>query len=71
MGNVEVKNACFCFLLGAFCYLVAVTFLSHAYSFYFPVLVGLAVTLSHVANRQLEGRGAPIAPRPALAPRFA
>jgi hypothetical protein len=71
MGNVEVKNACFCFLLGTLCYLVAVTFLSHAYSFYFPALIGLAATISHIANRQLEGRSAPIVPRPALAPRYA
>lgn len=71
MGNVEVKNACFCFLLGTFCYLVAVTFLSHAYSFYFPAMIGLAGTISYVANRKLEGRGAPIVPRPALAPRYA
>jgi hypothetical protein len=71
MGNVEVKNACFCFLMGTLCYLVAVTFLSHAYSFYFPVLIGLAGSLSYVANRQLDGRGAPIVTRPVLAPRYA
>jgi O-antigen ligase len=71
MGNVEVKNACFCFLLGTLSYLVAVTFLSHAYSFYFPVLIGMAGTLSFVANQQLEARGgAQMPPRP-LAPNYA
>lgn len=71
-GNLEIKNACFCYLLSTICFLVAITFLSQAYCFYLPVMIGLAGSLSFAANRQLAkgGEGRPL--RPAVpAVRFA
>jgi O-antigen ligase len=56
-GNVEIKNACFCYLLAIACYLTAATFLSHAYTFYWPVMIGIGISLSFAANQKLEANG--------------
>ena len=51
-GNVEMANACFCYLLAMTGLIVAMTFLASAYRLYFPIMVGLAVAMSCVANQQ-------------------
>jgi len=53
-GNTEIKNACFCFLLGMIAFLVAIAFLPFGYNFYFPTMVGLAGTVSLGAMRELD-----------------
>ena len=69
-GNLEIQNACFCYLLAMTCYITAATFLSHAYSFYWPVMIGIGISLSFAANRKLDGEETPPR-RPVAAMRFA
>jgi putative inorganic carbon (HCO3(-)) transporter len=52
-GHVEIANACFCYLLGMVGFLVAITFLANAYRFYFPLMIGLSVSMSFAATRQM------------------
>jgi O-antigen ligase len=52
-GNVEIANACFCYLLSMVMFLVASAFIPNAYYFYMPVMVGLAVSIKFAADRQL------------------
>lgn len=56
-GNADIANATFCYLLSMVGFLVASSFLSHAYSFYLPVMIGLAGTISFAGNRMLETSG--------------
>jgi len=53
-GNVEITNACLCYLLSMVGFLVAITFLPLAYNFTLPAMVGLAGSMSLAANRQLD-----------------
>lgn len=53
-GYREIATSCFCYLAGMVGYLVALLFLSQAYSFKLPAMVGLAVTLSFTAMRTME-----------------
>jgi len=52
-GYVEIANACFCYLLGMVGFLIAITFLANAYRFYFPLMIGLSVSMSFAAARQM------------------
>ncbi len=53
-GQLEIANACFCYLLGMAGFLVAITFLSNAYRYYVPVMIGLAVSMCFAARRQMD-----------------
>jgi len=53
-GYTEIANACFCYLMGMAGFLVAVTFLSNAYRYYVPAMIGLAVGMCFAARRQME-----------------
>ncbi len=53
-GDVEITNACLCYLLSMVGFLVAITFLPLAYNFTLPAMVGLAGSMSLAANRQLD-----------------
>lgn len=52
-GHREVANACFCYLLALTGFMTAILFLSNAYRFYEPAMVGLAISLSILARQQL------------------
>jgi len=52
-GNQEIARACFCYLLSLIGFLISITFLSNAYRMYFPLMVGLAVSLHYAAMRQM------------------
>jgi hypothetical protein len=52
-GNKEVVSACFCYLLSATGFLISITFLANAYRMYFPLMVGLAVSLHFAAMREM------------------
>ena len=43
-GFTEISNACFCYLVAMVGFLVAITFLANAYRFYFPAMIGLAIS---------------------------
>jgi O-antigen ligase len=51
-GNLEIANACFCYLLAMTGFVVAMTFLASAYRLYFPIMIGLAIAMSLVTNQQ-------------------
>ena len=52
-GNREIANACFCYLLAMIGFLVSITFLSNAYTVNIPIMVGLGISLSLAATKQL------------------
>ena len=54
-GNVEIANACFCYLVAMTGFLASISFLANAYRFYFPVMIGLAISMSFVANQHMAG----------------
>lgn len=56
MRNREIEHALFCTLLGIAMFLVAVTFLAHGYSMYFPLIVGLSIAASRIALAELAVR---------------
>jgi O-antigen ligase len=64
--NTEVGNACFCYLLAMVGFLVSITFLSNAYNVTVPVMVGLGISLSVAAGRQLSAKGVPAPLMPAV-----
>lgn len=51
-GQVEISNACFCYLLGMTGFLVAITFLADAYRYYVPVMISLAVVISSAVSQE-------------------
>ncbi len=53
-GNIEIRNACLCFLLAVVPFLVSITLLSNAYRFYLPTLIGLAIVLTRCAREQMD-----------------
>jgi O-antigen ligase len=57
-GFTEISNACFCYLIAMVGFLVAITFLANAYRFYFPAMIGLAISMCSVARRQMSARTA-------------
>jgi O-antigen ligase len=54
-GYPEIANACFCYLLSMVGYVVSIAFLSNAYRFYLPAMIGLAIALSTTAEREMSG----------------
>jgi putative inorganic carbon (hco3(-)) transporter len=68
-GFTEIANACFCYLVAMIGYMVTITFLSNAFRFYLPVLIGLAIVLTSVAQKEMAahnraaGPGYPAVPR--------
>jgi O-antigen ligase len=54
-GYPEIAAASFCYLLSMVGYAVSITFLSNAFRFYLPCLIGLAVALSAAAEREMAG----------------
>ncbi len=55
-GYTDMANACLCYLLSMVGFYVAITFLSNAYTFYGPFLIGFAGPLSFVIKRQLSAK---------------
>lgn len=53
LGVADVARTSFCLLIGTITLLVAVTFLSQAYNFYFALLIGLAIATARAGQRQL------------------
>ncbi len=64
-GFPEIANGCFCYLLAMLGYLVALLFLSQAYSFKLPAMVGLGITLSAGAMRTMQANRDSQVPLPA------
>ena len=65
-NNTDVSNACFCYLLAMVGFLVSITFLSNAYSVNVLVMVGLGISLSVAAGRQLSAKSVPAPLMPAV-----
>jgi O-antigen ligase len=61
-GHIEIRNTCLCFLIAAIPFYTSITFLSNAYRFYIPTLIGLAIVLAHTAKEQLEADQKNLAP---------
>jgi O-antigen ligase len=55
-GYPEIATASFCYLLSMVGYVVSITFLSNAFRFYLPAMVGLAIALSAAAEREMSAR---------------
>lgn len=62
LGDMEVHAACLCYLAAMVGFLTALTFLSNAYRFYFPVLIGLAIAIQFAAQPRFAAleRAAPV-----------
>lgn len=58
-GYQDVANACFCYLIAMVGLVVADIFLSNAYRFYLPCMVGLAISLSIIAKQYMASNPAP------------
>lgn len=56
LGDPDIQAMCVCYLTAMVGFLTALTFLSNAYRFYFPVLVGLAVAMHFAAEAQFAAR---------------
>lgn len=56
-GYTEIANASFCYLLSMIGYLTSIIFLSNAYRYYLPVMIGLAVALTLNAQKEMSGSG--------------
>ncbi len=52
-GHVEITNAAFCYLLAMTGYVVTIVFLSNAYRFYLPAMIGVAIALRAAADIEL------------------
>lgn len=53
-GFVDIKNATLCYLIGMLAHLGAITFLSNAYEYLLPAMVGIAITIHFAANRHMN-----------------
>ena len=53
-GFQEIRNVTLCFLTGVAGYLGAITFLSNAYGYYLPFIVGYAIAITTIANRYMD-----------------
>jgi O-antigen ligase len=67
-NNIEIANACFCYLLAMVGFLVAGSLLPFAYHFYYPAMIGIAVAIHVAGMRTLESESAAVrlTGRPAL-----
>lgn len=52
--NREVANTCLAFMVGVVPFLVTITFLSNAYRFYLPTIIGLSIALARAGVAELE-----------------
>jgi O-antigen ligase len=52
-GYTEIANTCFCYLLSMVGYLTSIVFLSNAFRFYLPIMIGLAGALTVAAQREM------------------
>ncbi|MBV8841450.1 MAG: O-antigen ligase family protein [Bryobacterales bacterium] len=50
----SIANACLCYLLGMSGFLMAIAFLSNAYTLHLPTMVGLAISISFAGARELD-----------------
>jgi O-antigen ligase len=64
-GYGEIANACLCYLLAMVGFYVAITFLSGAYTFYGPFMIGLAGPLSFAAKERMSAKRETAGFRPA------
>jgi len=55
-GVQDIANACFCYLLGMAGYLAALAFLSNAYTFHLPAMIGLAISIAFAGTREVTRR---------------
>lgn len=53
-GYTEIANASFCYLVASVGYLTSIVFLSNAYRFYVPILIGLAIALTLSAQKEMS-----------------
>ena len=63
-GYLDIANGCFCYLLAMVGHLVALCFLSQAYTYKLAAMVGLAVTVSFAAARSMRSTGDQAPSRP-------
>ena len=62
-GYTEIANVCFCYMLSMIGYFTSIVFLSNAYRYYLPIMIGLAVALTVNAQKEMSrGRGSQLAP---------
>ncbi len=54
LGNTEVANVAFCFLLSMVMYFTCITFLSNAYSSVQPMIISASIALYFIGNRALD-----------------
>lgn len=68
-GHPDIANASFCFLLAMVGYVVSITFLANAYTYYLPAFIGLAIALQREANRYMDANrpGMAVAAAPSVA----
>jgi putative inorganic carbon (HCO3(-)) transporter len=55
-GYPDIANACFCYLLSMVGFLVSITFLTNAYGYCPPLMVGLAISISVAAARVMSAK---------------
>lgn len=67
-GFTEVANACFCYLIAMVGFLGSLVFLASAYTFKLPAMIGMAISLSYAAAKQMQMRS-PLSPGLAAPPR--
>jgi O-antigen ligase len=53
-GYAEIANASFCFLLSMVGYTTSIVFLSNAYRYYLPIMIGLAIALTATATQAMS-----------------
>jgi hypothetical protein len=53
-GFPEIANMCFFYMVSMLPYVVSIVFLANAYRLYLPAMIGLAVALSSVAQREMN-----------------
>lgn len=59
LGNSDIANACFCYLLAMVGFLTSITFLSNAYGPTIPLMVGLGVSMSAAAAKRMAEKRVP------------
>lgn len=62
-GYTDIANASFCYLLSMVGYMTSIIFLSNAYRYYLPIMIGLAVAMNISAEKEMSrSRGIRLAP---------
>jgi O-antigen ligase len=51
--NTEIANVCFCYLLSMIGFMTSITFLANAFRFYLPLMIGLAIAVSTIGDKEL------------------